>query len=276
MARRWSDREIEVLEAMLDEGHSSEAIAHRLGRTIASIECKSADIRRPLQPGRKPARGWSKEDDCILQEMAAAGRTAAAIGEALGRSRNSVIGRSHRLNVYLSAKGGPRPGQPRPAPPPRVTVAERPFSDDERAKIMRLVAMGEKHRAVAAALGRSTSDVREFVTEEMNRRAREADNRPAPHEGQSAPEMSKTAPPVCEGAEDADAAVRADMRLPGRGCQWIEGDPMAGDGCKCMAPVRPGSVYCPAHHARCYTAPPPRKRRSRFTWAKTGYPDRAA
>lgn len=34
-------------------------------------------------------------------------------------------------------------------------------------------------------------------------------------------------------------------------CQYIARDPRV-DATKCGAPVRPGSVYCASHHARCY------------------------
>jgi hypothetical protein len=41
----------------------------------------------------------------------------------------------------------------------------------------------------------------------------------------------------------------------GRGCAFIEGDLRSG-GHWCGADVKPGSAYCPAHHARCYIRPP--------------------
>lgn len=41
-------------------------------------------------------------------------------------------------------------------------------------------------------------------------------------------------------------------------CQFIEGEPSADDTCKCNAPVKPGSSYCPEHHERCWLPPPPK------------------
>lgn len=40
-------------------------------------------------------------------------------------------------------------------------------------------------------------------------------------------------------------------------CQWIDGAPTADDGCKCGAPVRPGSSWCETHHARVWLPLPP-------------------
>ena len=55
---------------------------------------------------------WSENDDATLRRMAAEGAWACEIGEALGRSKNSVIGRSHRLGVQLlGGKSGPKPQQ---------------------------------------------------------------------------------------------------------------------------------------------------------------------
>lgn len=35
-------------------------------------------------------------------------------------------------------------------------------------------------------------------------------------------------------------------------CQWIEGEPTANDGCKCLRAVLPGTAYCPEHLRRVY------------------------
>jgi hypothetical protein len=36
------------------------------------------------------------------------------------------------------------------------------------------------------------------------------------------------------------------------GCQFIAGEPTRDEGCKCGAPRKDGSPYCPDHHAICY------------------------
>ena len=40
---------------------------------------------------------WTNEEDAIMLEMIKAGNSASIIAEKLGRTRNAVIGRSHRL-----------------------------------------------------------------------------------------------------------------------------------------------------------------------------------
>ena len=76
---------------------------------------------------------WSGNADATLRRMAAEGAWACEIGEALGRSKNSVIGRSHRLGVQLfGGNSGPKPQQaakpraPRPVKPPVQPPAVTP------------------------------------------------------------------------------------------------------------------------------------------------------
>lgn len=70
---------------------------------------------------------WSSEEDTILLELLKQGKTAAQIGSVLGRPRNSVIGRSHRLRdkkgegTNASFRDNSRPKIPRVRKP-------RPFA----------------------------------------------------------------------------------------------------------------------------------------------------
>lgn len=242
MSNHWTQRELHQLGQLLDQGLSAEAIAHRLGRAVEGVHRKCADIGRPLQAGRLPARGWSEQDDRVLREMAAEGKSASQIATRLGRSRSSVIGRAGRKGVTLSGRGGGYRRAPavRAEPvqrAPRVPVADKPFSEHEELRIVIMVARGMTHRAIAAALGRVTAEVRDFATDHANRVARGEVTPPAaavPSATQSAPVARETAFDGGEGAEGAIAHGRGSV---GRfaGCQWIEGDPMPGDGCKCMA-----------------------------------------
>jgi len=56
-----------------------------------------------------------------------------------------------------------------------------------------------------------------------------------------------------------DGAVRPNSGHSARvtRCQWIDGAPTDDDGCKCGAPVRPGSSWCETHHARVWLPLPP-------------------
>ena len=53
---------------------------------------------------------WSEADDATLRDMAAGGHSSSHIGKILERTRNSVIGRCHRLGIKLGV-GTYREGQ---------------------------------------------------------------------------------------------------------------------------------------------------------------------
>lgn len=44
-------------------------------------------------------KAWTPEEDRLAKEMAEQGRSASEIGKVLGRSRNAILGRFHRLGV---------------------------------------------------------------------------------------------------------------------------------------------------------------------------------
>ncbi|HMB75812.1 MAG TPA: hypothetical protein VKN76_05405 [Kiloniellaceae bacterium] len=57
-------------------------------------------------------------------------------------------------------------------------------------------------------------------------------------------------------------------------CQYIAGAPSADEACKCGKAVRPGSAYCPAHHALCHRpAQPPAPARPDLGRPDLGRPD---
>ena len=76
---------------------------------------------------------WTEADDARLATLWAEGHVASAIGREMGRSKNGVIGRSHR--IHLPPRPSPIPGHvpalpkptaPPPLPPP-VIVAPAPL-----------------------------------------------------------------------------------------------------------------------------------------------------
>ncbi|SLN77272.1 hypothetical protein [Oceanibacterium hippocampi] len=48
--------------------------------------------------------------------------------------------------------------------------------------------------------------------------------------------------------------LAAGRPAPAATCQFIAGDPRH-DPTRCGAPVKPGSSWCPDHHARCHRPP---------------------
>ena len=59
------------------------------------------------------ARAWTEDEDETLRRMANEGCSASQIGVAIGRSRNSIIGRSHRMGIKLGAGATAKPKKPR-------------------------------------------------------------------------------------------------------------------------------------------------------------------
>ena len=59
---------------------------------------------------RKPQQFWTVQERATAMQLAKKGATAAAIGAAIGRTRNSVIGWLHRAGLGL--KGKPTPKRP--------------------------------------------------------------------------------------------------------------------------------------------------------------------
>ena len=60
-------------------------------------------------------RPWTPEEDSHLAQHAAGGWTAAEIGTPIGRNRNAVIGRCHRLGIKLASNKGGNPRRKRTA-----------------------------------------------------------------------------------------------------------------------------------------------------------------
>lgn len=56
---------------------------------------------------------WTEEMDSIMKSMLLDRKSCSMIGAALGRSRNAVIGRAHRLKLNISAMSGHPRGAPR-------------------------------------------------------------------------------------------------------------------------------------------------------------------
>ena len=69
-------------------------------------------------------RWWSKLDDARLAVLWAEGHAASAIGREMGRTKNGIIGRAHRL--HLAPRPSPLPNQERVAVEPALHIAPPP------------------------------------------------------------------------------------------------------------------------------------------------------
>lgn len=138
------------------------------------------DYMRAYQ-GRNGGIRWTPEMEDRLRALWGMTMTASEIGREMGLSKDSVVGKAHRLSL-----------------PQRPSPIQR--GPRHAAKISRAMRMG--HSVVRLALN--------------------------------------VGPPPLH-------------------CQFIAGEPTASDDCKCMAPVQPGSPYCPRHHSWCWSAAPKMK-----------------
>lgn len=55
---------------------------------------------------------WTTDDDALLSKCVSEGMTAQKISELLGRTRNSVIGRAHRLDITFKSTKPPKEKKP--------------------------------------------------------------------------------------------------------------------------------------------------------------------
>lgn len=100
-------------EALLDlwaSGKSALEVAKQLGYAVNTVEryireARAANDPRAFRDRKHPVRGtsvsWSDDDLKQLRKLAADGLTADCIGSELGRSKNAVIGKCHRIGIQL-------------------------------------------------------------------------------------------------------------------------------------------------------------------------------
>ena len=120
---------------------------------------------------------WTPEDDRRLREIIAGGLSAREIGSLMGRSRNSVIGRCHRIGLALplppkeKGKGGvsrrPNPIPRVENPPANVGLKCGKWSDEEVTRLRQLFAQRPRLSAVEIAnkLNRKADSVRGALRE---------------------------------------------------------------------------------------------------------------
>ena len=217
----WTPEEEETLLSLRAEGATFAAITQALpGRSRGMIAGKMARLARPSAPRKAPASAWTAEEEGRLAEMRTAGAGWDEIAAALGRGAATVRNRASELR-----KRG-------------VTIDRlkrdtswKPWEDEILRKGR---AAGESFAGLERALPGRTKNM-------LVGRAHRL--------GLPAPKTHKPAP-----------KPRPRRRVDAGSCQWIEGDVPdclddGGNAPFCGEPVREGSSYCPAHHARCYRGP---------------------
>lgn len=210
---------------------------------------------------------WTPEQIDRAKALAADGATGSEIAEALGTSRNAVIGKLHRLGLRI---GGDRAG--RPANYKGSWTAER----TKQAKA--LFEQGHTYREIAALIGGLSGSavhkhlhgqaipLRRTAARIAGRRkpqqAREVIAAPAPARKPELPPAARLSP------EDADLPLPQSRRVqlvdlrPGQ-CRWPLGDPLKSGFCFCAADVAaPGHSYCPSHRMLARGIGTPSERRA--------------
>jgi hypothetical protein len=208
---------------------------------------------------------WNDERDQQLTADWAAGFTTSKIGERMGISKNSVIGRARRLQL------------PRRASPINVTLAQ-PWTDEDDVYLRRVYGgfltaaeigarMGRSTHAIAyraatlgLVAGRRAKQTRPRQTSARPSAGRDAfsfpgQSRPVTISGVSSAVERLGASPQVENLPGAVAETPPPRVFSGTQCRYFVGDRT------CDEPVRANarglkSSYCPEHFAVIYAAPP--------------------
>lgn len=108
MFKKWSLEELQLCTQYFKDGLTNADISSKLGRVEADI----SQQRRKFIDMQQQGGFWKKSDDDKLTEMWAQGVAPEDIGEAVGRSRGSVLNRAHRLGLPRRAPTGRKKGIP--------------------------------------------------------------------------------------------------------------------------------------------------------------------
>lgn len=176
---------------------------------------------------------WTEDQDTLLRRLWAVGETARTISDRIGKSRNSVIGRAHRLHL----------ARRKPSPPPRRKPT---WTAEQDERLRSLHAAGWSQRQIAAAMGCGvTTIVRhgralklpfDMAPKRVIRKGPKP-MQPKPY----VPQITDILPPTC-------APVTL-MDRTNRQCSWIDGEPVA-NALMCGAPTEEGESFCPYHSAK--------------------------
>ena len=156
-------------------------------------------------------RGWTDADDAKLREMVAAGKSYGMAAEALGRTRNSCIGRGHRLGLETAAKPKRLERKEKAVEAPAQTAVVIPFP------------------SVAEPKGSGVAEKRPFII----------GNRPLARPRYEQPEAARTPFGIPRPLE----------RLDARHCRFPVAQTASGEHLFCCAERSGSSSYCAEHHA---------------------------
>lgn len=211
---------------------------------------------------------WTAERDAELRRLLAAGRSGSQVGEALGVSRNAIIGRATRLGI--TERPAPAAGPTKRSAPD--SLWRRLDAEGRAAVICDGQDAGRATDEIAAELGASVWSVLDLArkigrpfTRGPGRVGRAMKRREAKKRSVALGSAGREAL-ASAGAERANlrlAVAAADLPAttrfldrPAYACGWIDGDPKAGPITELMCCGRPvsgrpstGHGWCEAHRA---------------------------
>ena len=209
---------------------------------------------------------WTADDIALLKKLVGEGKSYGAIAARMGRSRNAVLGKSHRLNFHELA---PRQDAPSALPHDRSVTLAKPklransFDPAKRAAIQQALAAGVETRAsIAARFDTTLHIVRDIATDMggLGRRAHKRSVDDAVLRERLKRKAFAATPPV-QGYR-AESFKHGYLGQQGR----IAIEALQTHHCKfpidmddgslryCGAQREDSSSYCPAHAARCFNS----------------------
>lgn len=232
---RFTAAQDALIRELWPTGMSTRDMAERVGcRNPASVSYRATKLG--LERRRSTLRFWTEAEQATLRTAAAAGESAPAIAEKLGRSVKAVYRTATRLEIAIRDSRGGR----------------QHWSPADTARFRAMAAAGHGAAAIGQALGRSAHAIR-LHARSLGiglRDQRFGNGRPAHNRRASI--LTRTGPVEIALAPDPDCRTPL-LALRPRDCRWPGGDPRAPGFGFCGAPAKPGSAYCTHHHARAYS-----------------------
>ncbi len=159
---------------------------------------------------------WTDEAVEELKKMWERGMTTGQIAKALNVTKNSIIGKVHRL--CLTA---------RPSP---IKKAVTPKTEDGKNKVK--TTKKEKRSVKEKAQTSKEKEVGKSVAQTVNE--------------------NKTVNETCQSCETVHIPL---VKLDNHTCRWPLGDPRDEDFCFCGKKIKTGQTYCEEHAAIAYVKP---------------------
>ena len=184
---------------------------------------------------------FTQADDDTLRSMAKDGHSASEIGKALGRTRNSILGRASRIGVRLSAKS-------------TSTWAPKVFTPEEDKAIRAMAAAGVNARQIALRLGMGRDTVASYALKNYIEIVRGKTGPPPPPpapppQPRQRERLVRIAPPprlVARREEPVQPRMLTFQDLEPDSCRWPIGDPLTAEFRFCGLHAS-GGPYCTRH-----------------------------